>query len=35
MILSANIGCMAHLATGTPLPVWHWIEWIDNVLSKH
>ena len=34
MILSANIGCMAHLASGTPLPVWHWIEWVDKMLSS-
>jgi glycolate oxidase iron-sulfur subunit len=35
LILSANIGCIAHLATGTPLPVWHWIEWVDKVLVSH
>jgi glycolate oxidase iron-sulfur subunit len=34
MILSANIGCMAHLASGTPLPVWHWVEWVDKVVSR-
>jgi glycolate oxidase iron-sulfur subunit len=33
MILSANIGCIAHLATGTSLPVWHWIEWLDRALK--
>jgi glycolate oxidase iron-sulfur subunit len=33
MILSANIGCIAHLATGTDLPVWHWIEWLDRALT--
>ena len=33
MILSANIGCIAHLAAGTPLPVWHWIEWVDQIVS--
>ena len=32
LILSANIGCMAHLASGTPLPVWHWIEWVDKMI---
>ena len=35
MILTANIGCMAHLASGTPLPVWHWIEWVDKMISKY
>jgi glycolate oxidase iron-sulfur subunit len=29
-ILSANIGCMAHLSGGTSLPVRHWIEWLDQ-----
>lgn len=33
MILSANIGCIAHLAAGTALPVWHWIEWVDRALA--
>jgi len=30
VILSANIGCLAHLAAGTTLPVRHWIEWVDE-----
>lgn len=29
MILSANIGCLAHLETAAKIPVRHWIEWID------
>lgn len=29
IIASANIGCMTHLATGTELPVRHWIEILD------
>jgi glycolate oxidase iron-sulfur subunit len=33
IILSANIGCIAHLQTGTTLPVWHWIEWLDQSLQ--
>jgi glycolate oxidase iron-sulfur subunit len=33
MILSANIGCIAHLQTATPTPVRHWIEWVDEALS--
>ena len=32
MIVSANIGCIAHLAAGTTLPVRHWIEWVDERL---
>ena len=26
LIATANIGCLAHLRTGTKLPVHHWIE---------
>jgi len=33
VILSANIGCLAHLETGTPIPVRHWIEWVDARLG--
>ena len=33
IILSDNIGCIAHLAAGTSLPVWHWIEWLDQALG--
>ncbi len=29
-ILSANIGCIAHLASGSAVPVRHWIEWVDE-----
>jgi glycolate oxidase iron-sulfur subunit len=32
-ILSANIGCLSHLETGTNIPVRHWIEWIDQRLQ--
>ena len=28
-IVSANIGCIMHLATGTGVPVKHWIELIE------
>jgi glycolate oxidase iron-sulfur subunit len=28
VILSANIGCIHHLAAGTQVPVMHWIEWL-------
>ena len=33
MIVSANIGCMTHLQSGTETPVRHWIELIDDALS--
>jgi glycolate dehydrogenase iron-sulfur subunit len=33
MILSANVGCIAHLAGGTATPVRHWIEWLDAALD--
>ena len=29
LILSANIGCLAHLESGAGTPVRHWIEWVD------
>jgi glycolate oxidase iron-sulfur subunit len=32
-ILTANIGCQAHLQTATRLPVRHWIEALDESLS--
>ena len=32
-ILSANIGCITHLQTGTATPVMHWIEWLDRRLA--
>ena len=31
-ILSANIGCIAHLQSGTSLPVRHWVEVLDEAL---
>jgi glycolate oxidase iron-sulfur subunit len=33
VILSANIGCIGHLASGTGTRVMHWIEWIDERLA--
>lgn len=33
VILSANIGCITHLASGTERPVAHWIEWVDARLA--
>ncbi|MEP6608212.1 MAG: glycolate oxidase subunit GlcF [Burkholderiaceae bacterium] len=32
VILSANIGCITHLASGTSTRVMHWIEWLDERL---
>jgi glycolate oxidase iron-sulfur subunit len=32
-ILSANVGCIAHLAARAPVPVQHWIEWLDARLD--
>jgi glycolate oxidase iron-sulfur subunit len=34
VILSANIGCITHLQSGTATPVRHWIEWLDERLSS-
>jgi len=33
VILSANVGCIAHLQSGTERPVRHWIEWLDERLA--
>lgn len=33
MILSANIGCLTHLQSGTSTPVRHWIELVDKALA--
>jgi glycolate oxidase iron-sulfur subunit len=32
VILSANVGCITHLASGTDTRVMHWIEWLDERL---
>ena len=32
-IVSANIGCIQHLQTGTTTPVRHWVEVLDEALS--
>ena len=32
-IATANIGCLAHLQSGTPTPVAHWIELLDEALE--
>jgi glycolate oxidase iron-sulfur subunit len=33
LILSANIGCIQHLQSGTSLKVLHWIEMLDQALN--
>jgi glycolate oxidase iron-sulfur subunit len=33
-ILSANIGCITHLQSGTDTPVKHWVEVLDEALFK-
>jgi glycolate oxidase iron-sulfur subunit len=33
MIVSANIGCLTHLQSGTESPVRHWIELIDQAMQ--
>jgi glycolate oxidase iron-sulfur subunit len=33
LILTSNIGCMSHLAAASPVPVLHWIEWVDKYIS--
>jgi glycolate oxidase iron-sulfur subunit len=32
-IVSANVGCITHLQSGTGTPVTHWIELLDRALS--
>jgi glycolate oxidase iron-sulfur subunit len=34
LIVSANIGCLAHLQGGTDIPVRHWIELVDAALVR-
>ena len=33
LILSANVGCLGHLQSGTITPVRHWIEWLDEAMA--
>ena len=35
MIVSANIGCITHLQSGTATPVRHWVEVLDEALSNN
>jgi len=32
-ILSANVGCIQHLQSGTTTKVMHWIEWLDEAVA--
>ena len=32
-IVSANIGCIQHLQSGTTTPVRHWVEVLDEALE--
>ena len=34
VIASANIGCMTHLQSGTDIPIRHWIELIDELVTS-
>jgi len=33
-IISANVGCISHLQSGTDVPVRHWVEVLDAALTK-
>ena len=32
-VLSANIGCITHLQSGTATPVRHWVEVLDAAMT--
>ena len=34
VIVSANIGCITHLQSGTATPVRHWVELLDEALAR-
>jgi glycolate oxidase iron-sulfur subunit len=34
VILSANMGCLTHLQSGSRTPMMHWIEWLDDRLAE-
>ncbi|HLA74650.1 MAG TPA: glycolate oxidase subunit GlcF, partial [Gammaproteobacteria bacterium] len=34
VILTANIGCLAHMQTKAAVPVRHWIEWVAEAMGK-
>jgi glycolate oxidase iron-sulfur subunit len=33
-LISANIGCIQHLQSGTASPVRHWVEVLDDALNR-
>jgi glycolate oxidase iron-sulfur subunit len=33
LIVTANIGCLTHLQSGTQIPVRHWVELLDDTLA--
>jgi glycolate oxidase iron-sulfur subunit len=33
-VATANIGCLTHLAAASPVPVNHWIEFLDETFSS-
>ncbi len=33
MIVSANVGCIAHLQSGTSTPVTHWIQLVEHLIN--
>lgn len=33
MIVTANIGCLTHLQSGTTIPVRHWVELLDEMIA--
>jgi glycolate oxidase iron-sulfur subunit len=33
-IISANIGCITHLQSGSGVPVRHWVEVLDQALGE-
>lgn len=35
IILTGNIGCLAHLQSGTDVPVWHWVEWLAREMGNN
>ena len=34
LIATANIGCQSHLQSGSELPIQHWVEILDTLLTK-
>jgi glycolate oxidase iron-sulfur subunit len=35
LIATTNIGCLIHMAPISPVPIYHWIELLDQVMSTH